>query len=385
MPLRVPGSLLLGPLPLAWIATVAAPIGVPLLLPARQWVAGGLPRGRSACPPPPSSARALHGLAGAGWCSCPPGSCSTTCTPWSTRCCSPAARSAGSGPRPTDPGDAVDLTQRALGLALELELTEETGDRAPPPRPHRCRSSRRNASCSRPPAPARCSAKPPAAASPSAERGQGRTEAAAGHAAAVVRSGCDCHARTDRRAGAAPQVQIRTTPWERAAPVSCAIARSCALAPWRSTRARTPPSRQTRASRPPPLRRIRRPHPPPHRCPALGPPAPDLFARAASRTWLRTEEVGSGDLAGACHFVAFVEDDALAGGDAAGRLLPDDVATGDAAGARVAVGAHLGEQRAVDGLRRPRAAPSSVDPVGAAGRPSCPTVTVAAGTSTATA
>src|SRR5690606_23156133 len=40
MPLRVPGPLVLGPLPLTWLATVAAAVAAPLLLAAGQWVAG---------------------------------------------------------------------------------------------------------------------------------------------------------------------------------------------------------------------------------------------------------------------------------------------------------------------------------------------------------
>lgn len=40
--LRAPGALLVGPLPLAWAALVAGALTGPLLLAARQWVAGGV-------------------------------------------------------------------------------------------------------------------------------------------------------------------------------------------------------------------------------------------------------------------------------------------------------------------------------------------------------
>ena len=45
LPLRVPAPLVLGPIPLAWVATVAGPVAGPLLLAAEQWVAGGGPPG----------------------------------------------------------------------------------------------------------------------------------------------------------------------------------------------------------------------------------------------------------------------------------------------------------------------------------------------------
>lgn len=41
-PLRAPGALLLGPLPLAWLALVAGALAGPFLLAARQWVAGAV-------------------------------------------------------------------------------------------------------------------------------------------------------------------------------------------------------------------------------------------------------------------------------------------------------------------------------------------------------
>lgn len=42
LPLRIPGALLLGPVPLAWLATVAGVTAGPMLLAAEQFVAGGL-------------------------------------------------------------------------------------------------------------------------------------------------------------------------------------------------------------------------------------------------------------------------------------------------------------------------------------------------------
>lgn len=41
-PLRVPGPLLLGPLPLGWLVAAAGVLAGPLLLAARQWIVGGV-------------------------------------------------------------------------------------------------------------------------------------------------------------------------------------------------------------------------------------------------------------------------------------------------------------------------------------------------------
>ena len=125
MPLRVPGSLLLGPLPLAWIATVAAPIGAPLLIAARQWVAGGL-LAIVGVPAAAIATRALHGLARRWVVFVPAGLVLHDLHGLVDPVLFPRSSIRRLGPASTDPGDAVDLTQRALGLALELELVEPT-------------------------------------------------------------------------------------------------------------------------------------------------------------------------------------------------------------------------------------------------------------------
>jgi hypothetical protein len=59
--LRVPGALLVGPVALAWAVVVAAAVGGPLLLAARQWVAGVVAVA-AAVPVGLVAVRALHGL-----------------------------------------------------------------------------------------------------------------------------------------------------------------------------------------------------------------------------------------------------------------------------------------------------------------------------------
>lgn len=120
--LRAPSALVLGPIPLA-VAVVGAGVAAgPLLLAARQWVAGvvlvlvGLPAALAA-------GRALHGLS-RRWLVFVPGGIVVhdplTLTdpvlfPWeSLVAVEPALADS----------DATDLTQRAPGLALELRLAE---------------------------------------------------------------------------------------------------------------------------------------------------------------------------------------------------------------------------------------------------------------------
>lgn len=125
MPLRVPGSLLLGPLPLAWVAVVAAPIGAPLLVAARQGVVGGL-LAVVGFPAASIAARALHGLARRWVVFVPAGLVLHDLHALVDPVLFARTSIRRLGPAPADTGDAVDLTQRALGLALELELVEAT-------------------------------------------------------------------------------------------------------------------------------------------------------------------------------------------------------------------------------------------------------------------
>jgi hypothetical protein len=61
LPLRTPGALLLGPVELAWLAVVAGIAAGPLLLAARQWVAGAVALAIGA-PLALRASRSLHGL-----------------------------------------------------------------------------------------------------------------------------------------------------------------------------------------------------------------------------------------------------------------------------------------------------------------------------------
>jgi hypothetical protein len=124
IPLRVPGALLLGPLPLAGLAAVAGPIAGPHLVAAGQPVAGaavllvGVPVAALAV-------RALHGLARRWLVFVPAGVVLHDHHALVEAVLFPRATVAGIGPAPVEAaGDALDLTQRAFGLALLIELAE---------------------------------------------------------------------------------------------------------------------------------------------------------------------------------------------------------------------------------------------------------------------
>lgn len=123
MPLRVPGPLLLGILPLAWALAVGVPAGVLLLLACRRWVAGGL--------------LAVVGLPVAGLLLAAMNNLSrrwVVFVPAGLVLHDPIALADPVlfrrqiievlRPAPADT-DSLDLTQRAPGLALELVLTEK--------------------------------------------------------------------------------------------------------------------------------------------------------------------------------------------------------------------------------------------------------------------
>jgi len=126
LPLRVPTALVLGPVPLAWVAAVAGPIAGPLLLAAEQWTAGvvvlivGLPLAALAV-------RALHGLARRWVVLVPAGLVLHDLHALVEPVLFPRRSIRRFGPAPADAAShALDLTQRALGLALELELADPT-------------------------------------------------------------------------------------------------------------------------------------------------------------------------------------------------------------------------------------------------------------------
>lgn len=124
MPLRVPGSLLLGPLPLTWAAAVAAPVGAPLLAAAEQWVAA-VALAAIGGPAAVVSARALHGLSRRWVVFVPAGLVLHDPHALVDPVLFPRARVRRLGPAPAELDGARDLTQGAFGLALEIELAQD--------------------------------------------------------------------------------------------------------------------------------------------------------------------------------------------------------------------------------------------------------------------
>lgn len=119
--LRVPAYLLLGPVPLSWAAATVWLAG-PLLLAAQQWAAGaavtvlGLALARPA-------ARSLHGLARRWVVFVPAGFVLHDPLVLADAILLPRRQVASVSPALAG-STATDLTQRALGLALEVRLTE---------------------------------------------------------------------------------------------------------------------------------------------------------------------------------------------------------------------------------------------------------------------
>ncbi len=121
-PLRPPGPLLLGPIELAWAATVAGVVTGPLLLAAGATVAGiaalvvGLPVAAVA-------ARALHALSRRWLVLVPAGVVVHDLLVLRDPSLLLRRQVRSLGPAPADT-TATDLTANALGLALEVRLTE---------------------------------------------------------------------------------------------------------------------------------------------------------------------------------------------------------------------------------------------------------------------
>lgn len=124
MPLRVPAALLAGPLPLAWVVAVGVPVGAPLLLAARQWVAGGLLL-VAGVPAAAVAIRALHGLARRWVVFVPAGLVLHDLHAMVDPVLFPRTAIRRLGPAPADGDGALDLTLGSPGLALELELVDE--------------------------------------------------------------------------------------------------------------------------------------------------------------------------------------------------------------------------------------------------------------------
>lgn len=122
--LRPPMALLLGPIQLTWIAALAAPIGAPLLIAARQWVAGGA-LAAAGVPAAVVAIRALHGLSRRWAVFVPAGMVLHDLHAMVDPVLFPRASIQRLGPATAGDG-ALNLTKRGLGLALELELVEPT-------------------------------------------------------------------------------------------------------------------------------------------------------------------------------------------------------------------------------------------------------------------
>jgi hypothetical protein len=122
LPLKVPAALLAGPAQLAWLAVAAGLCAGPLLLAARQWVAGAVALALGA-PVVRWGVRVLHNLARRWLVFVPAGVVVhdplTLLDPILLR--RSVVRSLGPAPADTD---ALDLTGGASGLALEVRLTE---------------------------------------------------------------------------------------------------------------------------------------------------------------------------------------------------------------------------------------------------------------------
>ena len=122
MTLRVPGTLLLGPVELTWAGTVAAFVAGPLLLAAKAWVAGvvALALGTVAAW---FGVRALHRLSRRWVVLVPAGIVLHDHVLLGEALLFPKRMVRSLGPATRD-STATDVTGRALGLVLEVQLTE---------------------------------------------------------------------------------------------------------------------------------------------------------------------------------------------------------------------------------------------------------------------
>jgi hypothetical protein len=122
MTLRVPGTLLLGPVELTWAGTVAGFVAGPLLLAAKAWVAGVLALGVGVVAAW-FGVRALHRLSRRWLVFVPAGIVLHDHVVAGEALLFPKRMVRSLGPAPRD-STATDVTGRALGLVLELQLTE---------------------------------------------------------------------------------------------------------------------------------------------------------------------------------------------------------------------------------------------------------------------
>jgi hypothetical protein len=124
LPLRAPGPLLAGPVELVWLVVVAGLVTGPLLLAARQWVAGTIALAGGAVAVW-WGVRVLHGLARRWIVFVPAGLVVHDPLALAESVLVPRATLRSLGPAPADT-EALDLTRGAFGLALELRLTHPT-------------------------------------------------------------------------------------------------------------------------------------------------------------------------------------------------------------------------------------------------------------------
>jgi hypothetical protein len=122
-PLRPPGPLLLGPLEVSWAVTVGAPVAGILLLAARSWVVGGIVL-LLGLPAAFILVRSLHGLSRRWVVFVPAGVVLHDPLTLVDPALFPRRTIETLRPAPTD-SDSLDLTMGAMGLALELILTEK--------------------------------------------------------------------------------------------------------------------------------------------------------------------------------------------------------------------------------------------------------------------
>jgi hypothetical protein len=122
MPLRAPGPLLLGPIEAVWCVAAAGVTAGPLLLAAHQWVAGAVALA-AGLPAAWFAARSLHALARRWVVFVPAGLVVHDPLALVNAVLVRRATLRSLGPAPAGT-DALDLTRGALGLALEVRMTE---------------------------------------------------------------------------------------------------------------------------------------------------------------------------------------------------------------------------------------------------------------------
>ena len=121
-PLRVPGSLVLGPLEVAWVLLVGLPVAAVLLLADGRWVVGGVVAVVAAVVVVVLG-RALHGLSRRWVVFVPAGLVLHDAMSLADPVLFPKTKIASIDVAPADTA-GLDLTQRSPGLAVELALSE---------------------------------------------------------------------------------------------------------------------------------------------------------------------------------------------------------------------------------------------------------------------